>query len=130
MTTSGFLGGLETLWSAFFFHTDEGGCSSSRSTTQQGLSAQALCVWEKLLPLQRKLHGLSSVSALLREVAGWGAAQVCVCVCERVCERVCMGARMFVGVWVGWGCWWRCTITYVGGWGYLFVDVHLCRWVG
>jgi len=42
---------------------------------QQDLAPHALGIWEKLLPLQRKLHGVASEGALLEEVASWGAAQ-------------------------------------------------------
>ncbi|KAF5831035.1 hypothetical protein DUNSADRAFT_13686 [Dunaliella salina] len=42
---------------------------------QQDLTPQALGIWEKLLALQRKLHGVTSEGPLLEEVASWGAAQ-------------------------------------------------------
>eukprot|EP00967_Tisochrysis_lutea_P047405 scaffold57767_cov16-Tisochrysis_lutea.AAC.1 len=50
--------------------------SADGAPGQQDLAPHALGIWEKLLPLQRKLHGVASEGALLEEVASWGAAQV------------------------------------------------------
>jgi len=63
--------------------------AGAAGSAEQDLAPAALDKLEKLLLLQRKLHGQASDVTLLKEVASWGITQVCACVC--VC--VCVGGR-------------------------------------